>query len=109
LFPLNLFQREIDPSDPHTFLFLKRGILREHIMLSIHQLSVLTTSIALKNTCRSSQYSPLPPSFLKPWDYIKKATLAPTLATSTSLWFTTPAYVSACIAWPLSGYASTKT
>jgi hypothetical protein len=31
LFPLSIFQREIDPSDPHTFLFLKRGILREQL------------------------------------------------------------------------------
>ena len=27
-FPVNLFRREIDVSDPYTFLFLKRGILR---------------------------------------------------------------------------------
>ncbi|GLB40871.1 putative organic solute transporter Ostalpha [Lyophyllum shimeji] len=27
-FPVNLFSREIDVSDPHTFLFLKRGILQ---------------------------------------------------------------------------------
>jgi hypothetical protein len=105
LFPLNVFQKEIDPSDPYTFLFLKRGILREHIMLSIHRLNVLTASAALKNTCRSSQCSPLRPSFLKPQDYIRRAISAPTLATSTSLWCTTLAYVSACIAWLLSGYA----
>ena len=31
MFPVNLFNREIDVrvSDPYTFLFLKRGILRE--------------------------------------------------------------------------------
>ena len=27
-FPMNVFQRELDLSDPFTFLFLKRGILR---------------------------------------------------------------------------------
>src|SRR6267142_5498364 len=27
-FPMNIFQRELDISDPFTFLFLKRGILR---------------------------------------------------------------------------------
>ena len=27
-FPINFFRREIDPSDPYLFLFLKRGILR---------------------------------------------------------------------------------
>jgi Organic solute transporter Ostalpha len=27
-FPMNIFQRELDISDPYTFLFLKRGILR---------------------------------------------------------------------------------
>ncbi len=29
MLPVNLFKREIDVSDPYTFLFLKRGILRE--------------------------------------------------------------------------------
>jgi len=28
VFPVNLVKREIDVSDPYTFLFLKRGILR---------------------------------------------------------------------------------
>lgn len=28
VFPINLFKHEIDVSDPYTFLFLKRGILR---------------------------------------------------------------------------------
>lgn len=34
LFPITIFKREMDPSDPFTFLFLKRGILRElsHIL-----------------------------------------------------------------------------
>jgi Organic solute transporter Ostalpha len=27
-FPVSIFQSEVDVSDPHTFLFLKRGILR---------------------------------------------------------------------------------
>jgi len=30
-FPMNIFQRELDVSDPFTFLFLKRGILRTSI------------------------------------------------------------------------------
>jgi len=30
VFPVNLFKSEIDVSDPYTFLFLKRGILREY-------------------------------------------------------------------------------
>jgi hypothetical protein len=29
VFPITLFRSEIDVSDPYTFLFLKRGILRE--------------------------------------------------------------------------------
>ncbi|KAL0959043.1 hypothetical protein HGRIS_014981 [Hohenbuehelia grisea] len=29
IFPVSLFKREIDVSDPHTYLFLKRGILRQ--------------------------------------------------------------------------------
>jgi len=29
VFPISLFKKEIDVSDPYTFLFLKRGILRE--------------------------------------------------------------------------------
>ena|SRR5258707_14645575 len=28
IFPVSLFVKELDPSDPFTFLFLKRGILR---------------------------------------------------------------------------------
>jgi hypothetical protein len=34
-FPINVFQREIDISDPFTFLFLKRGILRKHLALAV--------------------------------------------------------------------------
>lgn len=30
-FPMNVFQRELDVSDPFTFLFLKRGILRTSV------------------------------------------------------------------------------
>ena len=30
---MNVFQREIDVSDPFTFLFLKRGILRKYLAL----------------------------------------------------------------------------
>lgn len=29
VFPGNIFWAEVDVSDPHTFLFLKRGILRK--------------------------------------------------------------------------------
>jgi hypothetical protein len=29
VFPLSLVRREFDLSDPYTFLFMKRGILRE--------------------------------------------------------------------------------
>jgi len=32
VFPINIFKREIDVSDPYTFLFLKRGILREYFL-----------------------------------------------------------------------------
>jgi hypothetical protein len=39
VFPVTLFRREIDVSDPFTYLFLKRGILRAflppHLVLSI--------------------------------------------------------------------------
>jgi hypothetical protein len=28
IFPVSLWRREVDVSDPYTFLFLKRGILR---------------------------------------------------------------------------------
>ena len=31
VFPVNLVKREIDVSDPYTFLFLKRGIIRESL------------------------------------------------------------------------------
>jgi len=31
LFPLNLFKRELDASDPYTYLWLKRGILRAYV------------------------------------------------------------------------------
>jgi hypothetical protein len=31
MFPMSLFRRELDVSDPYTFLFLKRGILREYM------------------------------------------------------------------------------
>jgi hypothetical protein len=31
---MNVFQPEIDVSDPFTFLFLKRGILRKHLTLA---------------------------------------------------------------------------
>ena len=34
VFPINIFKREIDVSDPYTFLFLKRGILRECFLTS---------------------------------------------------------------------------
>ena len=34
-FPVNLFRREIDVSDPYTFLFLKRGILRAFLSVAL--------------------------------------------------------------------------
>ena len=37
---MNLFQREIDISDPFTFLFLKRGILRKRLVSEILTLMV---------------------------------------------------------------------
>lgn len=35
VFPISLFKREIDVSDPYTFLFLKRGILREYLTYTL--------------------------------------------------------------------------
>lgn len=32
VFPLSLFKKEIDVSDPYVFLFLKRGIIRAYII-----------------------------------------------------------------------------
>ncbi len=37
VFPVNIFKSEIDVSDPHTFLFLKRGILREYSIIGYTQ------------------------------------------------------------------------
>jgi len=37
--PMNLFWQEVDVSDPYTFLFLKRGILRECFLLHTDNLS----------------------------------------------------------------------
>lgn len=34
VFPMSLFKREIDVSDPYFFLFLKRGIIRESTTLN---------------------------------------------------------------------------
>jgi hypothetical protein len=47
VFPVTLFRREIDVSDPYTFLFLKRGILRE---LEHQTLSGLFLNFVLQNT-----------------------------------------------------------
>lgn len=55
-FPMNVFQPEIDVSDPFTFLFLKRGILRKHLIparFSRHDLN------PIKNMFKSSQSSRL--------------------------------------------------
>ena len=38
---MNVFQRELDVSDPFTFLFLKRGILRTSLALLMTSLSDL--------------------------------------------------------------------
>jgi len=53
-FPMNMFQREIDVSDPFTFLFLKRGILRKRfasMRFSLHGLNFFSR-------IRSSQANP---------------------------------------------------
>ena len=38
LFPLNLFKRELDASDPYTYLWLKRGILRSYLYQSLKKI-----------------------------------------------------------------------
>ena len=48
IFPVSLWRNEIDVSDPYTFLFLKRGILRT-VILSVSICHMLTLN---KNTCR---------------------------------------------------------
>ena len=55
-FPMNVFQRELDVSDPFTFLFLKRGILRMYIISSRSRLSDLNS---FKNMFKSSHSSRL--------------------------------------------------
>ena len=35
VFPTNLFWGEVDVSDPHTFLFLKRGVIREYLSATL--------------------------------------------------------------------------
>jgi hypothetical protein len=44
VFPGNLFWPEVDVSDPYTFLFLKRGILRKSPILLIQLYNVVTSS-----------------------------------------------------------------
>jgi Organic solute transporter Ostalpha len=51
-FPVNVVQRELDVSDPYTFLFLKRGILRM-CLIAFSKMSVLKFS---ENTFKSSHY-----------------------------------------------------
>jgi hypothetical protein len=55
-FPMNVFLREIDVSDPFTFLFLKRGILRKQLASMRFSLHGLNFS---KNMFKSSQSSRL--------------------------------------------------
>ena len=57
VFPVSLWRNEIDPSDPYTFLFLKRGILRKVITPFLVPF-VLTLSHK-QNTCKSSLFSRL--------------------------------------------------
>lgn len=53
---MNVFQRELDVSDPYTFLFLKRGILRMfHTPAQRYDLN------SPENMCSSSHYWQLPP------------------------------------------------
>ena len=54
-FPMNVLQRELDVSDPYTFLFLKRGILR--MFRTPARLSDLNPT---ENMCSSNHYSQLP-------------------------------------------------
>lgn len=56
LFPVNLFVRELDASDPFTFLFLKRGILRKPaiVLLIRHQ-------IDYSLRCRMTEYVQVKP------------------------------------------------
>ena len=48
IFPVSLWRNDFDVSDPYTFLFLKRGILRM-VILSISICHMLTLN---KNTCK---------------------------------------------------------
>jgi len=50
---MNVFQRELDVSDPFTFLFLKRGILRTSLTLSRSSLSDFDF---FKNMFKSSRF-----------------------------------------------------
>jgi len=54
VFPVNLWRNDIDSSDPYTFLFLKRGILRAVVAPFLVPF-ILTFSYA-QNTCRSSLF-----------------------------------------------------
>lgn len=45
VFPVSLFKREIDVSDPYTFLFLKRGILRAFRTVYFYLSTLLTRAL----------------------------------------------------------------
>ena len=47
VFPVNLFRKEIDVSDPYMFLFLKRGIIREPNPLTVTISSGLNSSFRI--------------------------------------------------------------
>ncbi len=55
VFPGNLVWREVDVSDPYTFLFLKRGIIREYPLFSyiLEVSSELVPSNLLRWVCRT--------------------------------------------------------
>lgn len=53
VFPVSLFKREIDVSDPYTFLFLKRGILRGLIICLLFFLLTVTVSLSRIRTSQT--------------------------------------------------------
>lgn len=58
VFPINLFVRELDVSDPHTFLFLKRGILRVSRFYRFGPILICICRIRSNQTCARACYRP---------------------------------------------------
>ena len=59
VFPVNLVKREIDVSDPYTFLFLKRGIIRESLVSSpplAHQPNAVAHRVCSNEACLGHRY-----------------------------------------------------